>query len=145
MVFAGGGDLDEPAATGEAGHRLGRPVGGRVPLAVAFMLMVSLTFTSLGIVIGSRMKSMEGFQLINTFISMPAILLSGVFFPVSSMPKWMKPLAMLDPLTYGVDAGRQALVGIGSLPLWLDLTTLALTSLAFVLLAVYMFRRATID
>jgi len=88
---------------------------------------------------------MEGFQLINTFISMPAILLSGVFFPVSSMPKWMKPLAMLDPLTYGVDAGRQALVGIGSLPLWLDLTTLTLTSLAFVLLAVYMFRRATID
>ena len=116
-----------------------------LPAMMLVMFLVALSFTSLGIAIGSRMTSMEGFQLINTFISMPAILLSGVFFPVSSMPKWMKPLAMLDPLTYGVDAGRQVLVGIGSLPLWLDLATLALTSLAFVLLAVYMFRRATID
>ncbi len=116
-----------------------------IPLAVAFMLMVSLTFTSMGIVLGSRMRSMEGFQLINTFLSMPLLFLSGAFYPLRTMPDWMRYLAYVDPLTYGVDGCRAALIGMGELGLWTDLALLAVLSIAFTAVSIAVFGRTTID
>jgi ABC-2 type transport system permease protein len=49
--------------------------------------------------------------------------------------------AYLDPLTYGVDGLRGALLGLSSFPLLLDLGLLALSSLLMVSLAAFFFER----
>jgi ABC-2 type transport system permease protein len=36
--------------------------------------------------------------------------LSGAFFPLTEVPKWMEVLSNLNPLTYGVDAFRQVML-----------------------------------
>jgi ABC-2 type transport system permease protein len=73
-------------------------------LALAFLL--SFAITSLGIVIASRMQSMQGFQMVMNFLVMPLYFLSGAMFPMSSAPAGLRSLMSLDPLTYGVDALR---------------------------------------
>ena len=73
-------------------------------LVLAFLM--SFAVTSLGIVIASRMASMQSFQMVMNFLIMPIYFLSGAMFPMTSAPTWLKSLMALDPLTYGVDAIR---------------------------------------
>ncbi|RLG44308.1 MAG: ABC transporter, partial [Thermoproteota archaeon] len=96
-------------------------------------------------IIGSKMRSMEGFQLINTFLSMPILFLSGAFYPIQTMPNWMKAIAMMNPLTYGVDGARIALTGTGVNSLWTDLIMLSLTSAIFIGASAWVFRKTTIE
>lgn len=91
-------------------------------LLLAFL--ISFAVTSLGIVIASRMQSMQAFQMVMNFMVMPLYFLSGAMFPMANVPAWMKSLMTLDPLTYGVDALRNVvfsntsiLVGAISTPL----------------------------
>ena len=73
-------------------------------LVLAFLM--SFAVTSLGIVIASRMASMQSFQMVMNFLIMPIYFLSGAMFPMTSAPTWLKSLMAVDPLTYGVDAIR---------------------------------------
>ena len=73
-------------------------------LILAFL--ISFAVTSIGVIIASRMESMQSFQMVMNFLVMPLYFLSGAMFPMASAPGWMKSLMMADPLTYGVDALR---------------------------------------
>jgi ABC-2 type transport system permease protein len=80
-----------------------------VLMVVGLLLMsflISCAMTSLGVAIASRMRSMQGFQMIMNFLVMPLYFLSGAIFPVPADSPWMRTLMMADPLTYGVDALR---------------------------------------
>jgi len=116
-----------------------------IPVVLVSMILVALSFTSFGIIIGSKMRSMEGFQLINTFLSMPILFLSGAFYPVQTMPTWMRAIAMINPLTYGVDAARIALTGTGVNSLMVDMIMLLVTSVIFISISAWVFRRTTIE
>lgn len=80
------------------------------------MALLAFALTSLGIVIASRMKSMEGFQMIMQVFLMPMFFLSGALFPLRNIPPWLAFLAKLDPVTYGVDPLRQAVLNTLNLP-----------------------------
>jgi ABC-2 type transport system permease protein len=80
------------------------------PLIVLNLLwlgfLMSIAVTSLGIVVASRMASMQSFQMVMNFLVMPIYFLSGAMFPLTSAPPVLQWLMRLDPLTYGVDAIR---------------------------------------
>lgn len=89
---------------------------GLVVVLMLEMLLLAFTLTSLGIVIASRMKSMEGFQMIMQFLLMPMFFLSGALFPLRNLPGWLSFLTKLDPVTYGVAPLRQAVLSSFGLP-----------------------------
>lgn len=129
-----------------------------IVIEVALLLfLVSFSLTSLGITIAARMKSMEGFQVIMNFLLMPMFFLSGAMFPLSGLPSWMDKLVKLDPLTYGVDAIRGAILGhqeainpmtgkvflkIPIYSLTHDVSIVALFGAVMIILAVWQFNRA---
>jgi lipooligosaccharide transport system permease protein len=49
---------------------------------------------------------------------LPLFLFSGTFFPISQLPAWLQPLAVLSPLWHGVELARDATTG--SFNLWAD-------------------------
>ena len=73
--------------------------------------IVSLCLSSLGILVASRMRSQQGFQVVIQALIFPLIFLAGVFFPISSAPDWLQVISKINPLTYGVDAIRQIFLG----------------------------------
>jgi ABC-2 type transport system permease protein len=75
---------------------------------VPLLLLMSLTVSSLGILIASRMRSQQGFQLLMQLLILPMIVMSGAFFPLNKVPDWLAIVARLNPFTYGVDSIRQA-------------------------------------
>lgn len=88
---------------------------------IPLIIIVSVSMSGFGILLASRMRSMQGFQLLSNVILMPLIFLSGVFFPVNNVPAWLEVISKINPLTYGVDAIRQAFLGA------VDMTGLAAT------------------
>jgi len=78
---------------------------------IPVLIIISISLSGLGILVASRMRSQQGFQLIVQIIIMPLIFLSGVFFPVNNVPTWLEVISKINPLTYGVDAIRQLFLG----------------------------------
>lgn len=76
-------------------------------------LMVVLAFglSAFGVAIASRMKSMQGFQVVMNFLMMPMFFLSGALFPLIGLPLWMTVLTRLDPASYGIDPIRRTVLG----------------------------------
>jgi ABC-2 type transport system permease protein len=78
-------------------------------MAIVFMFLIALLFTSIGTAIGSVLQDMQGFPLIMNFLVMPLFFFSGALFPVRDLPKPLQFALRLNPLTYGVDGLRGAL------------------------------------
>jgi len=110
-----------------------------VIISIAIMFLTSLSLVSIGLIASSIMKTFEGFNTIMTFLIMPMFFLSGALFPVDKMPSWMAPVVAINPLTYGVDAMRWTLVGIGNHDILTDIGILAVAALATMSLGVRAF------
>ncbi len=112
--------------------------------AIIIMLLVALLFSSLGIMVASLLKDMQGFQLIMNFLIMPLVFLSGAFFPLNSAPAALVLVARFDPLSYGIDALRYFLIGVSAFPLALDIGVLLAVSAIFLGLGSYFFSKIEI-
>lgn len=82
-----------------------------IPLALGFMVLIATVFAALGVAIGSTLQDMQGFQLIMNFLVMPIFFLSGALFPLNGLPKALGIATAADPLSYGIDGMRRALLG----------------------------------
>ncbi len=111
---------------------------GIIP-ALLVMLLVALLFSALGIMVASKLKDMQGFQLIMNFLVMPLFFLSGAIFPLSNTSPALYWVARFDPLSYGVDALRYCLIGAHTFPLALDVGVLLGASALFLALGSYFF------
>jgi ABC-2 type transport system permease protein len=95
-----------------------------VAFAIVFMLILASAIVSIGLVIGSRMESPEGFNLIVSFLVFPLFFLSGALFPISNLPSWLSLFTALNPVTYAVDGMRGVLLGMSTFPVLLDFAVL---------------------
>lgn len=108
---------------------------------VAVILLLAFALTSLGLAIGSYMSSLEGFQMIVSFVVFPLFFLSGALFPLDKIPSWLSILTTIDPATYSVDALRNIILGIGNRPLGLDMSILVLYTIGLGMLGTFSFKR----
>jgi ABC-2 type transport system permease protein len=110
---------------------------------IPILFLVSFSMTGLGILVATRLKSMQGFQVVMNFIMMPMFFVSGAMFPLQSAPRWLDALSRIDPLTYGVDALRGVMVeGFPTrYPLTTDIAVVALISAAMMVISVSAFSR----
>ena len=108
------------------------------------MLLVGLVFAGLGTAIGSTLKDMQGFQLIMNFLVMPIFFLSGALFPLNNLPTALTFATRADPLSYGVDGLRGALIGVTQFGIATNLSVLAVVAAGFVVLGAWAFSRIQI-
>jgi ABC-2 type transport system permease protein len=111
------------------------------PEALAFMALIALLFTALGTAIASVLQDFQGFQLVMNFLVMPAFFLSGALFPLAHVPRPLALIASIDPLAYGVDGLRSALIGVAHFGAATDVAVLAGLSAVCLALGSYLFSR----
>jgi ABC-2 type transport system permease protein len=112
-----------------------------VPVALGVMALVAIVFAALGTAIGSTLRDMQGFQLIMNFLVMPIFFLSGALFPLNNLPGPLAVATRLDPLSYGIDGLRGALIGLAQIGIVLDVVVLAAVATVFVLLGAWAFSK----
>jgi ABC-2 type transport system permease protein len=82
---------------------------GLLPLALLYLILISLLFSAVGVAIAARLDDMQGFPLIINFLIQPLFYLSGAIFPLVGLPKILQFVTQINPLSYGVDGMRYAL------------------------------------
>lgn len=105
------------------------PVGG-VLLALGFVLVLSVSMSSLSYAVGLALKSEDALAPLLNSVAVPILLLSGILLPLTqqSAPTWLYELSRVNPFRYIVDAMREAFLGTyaNSTVLWGVLVSLGL-------------------
>jgi len=82
--------------------------------------------------VSTRIRSMQGFHLVMNLVLFPLLFLSGAFFPLDTLPDWLRILGWLNPLTYAVDllqTSAYAASNEGFFGPWIDLAVLSALAL----------------
>ncbi len=113
-------------------------------LTAVFMLLIgSVSFIGFGIgaAILPLLYTEKGMQM-SFIVRAILLLISGVYYPISVLPVWMRPLASVSPATYvlyGLRAGLMNGQVIWSAEIWSYTWPLILTAVISVPLGVYVF------
>jgi ABC-2 type transport system permease protein len=75
------------------------------------LLLGTLAFIAIAFMIAAVARTEESGSALTSAIQLPMLFLSGIFFPVSVMPSFLRPIANALPITYLADALRQLMVG----------------------------------
>jgi len=112
-----------------------------LPVGLVFMALIAIFFAALGTAIASSLEDMQGFQLIMNFLLMPLFFLSGALFPLSDLPSAIGVIIKINPLSYGVDGIRGALIGITHFGLGIDFVVLGMATVVIVAVGSYLFSK----
>jgi len=109
--------------------------------ALLAMFVTALAISSLGVLIAMWINDFENFGTVQNFITLPLYLFSGAVFPTKNVPGWLDVILLFNPLTYGVDAIRGALLDYDVTRMPLDLTVLGVFTILMLAIAVLSTRR----
>lgn len=116
-------------------------VRGSLLLLTGTCLLGAVTFCGLGLLIGSRVSTIEGASGLGNFVMLPMWLLSGVFFSSERFPDAVQPWINALPLTALNQALRGIMTEARTLPeIWLQLVNLAAWGLVSFVVALKIFR-----
>ena len=112
-----------------------------IPVALLFMFLIALFFTAIGTAIASVLEDMQGFQLIMSFLVMPTFFLSGALFPLDNLPRAINIAVRLNPLSYGVDGLRSALINDAQFSFLTNFSILTAITFIILLIGSYLFSK----
>jgi ABC-2 type transport system permease protein len=99
-------------------------------IILGFAILTSLVFALAGLVNGIYAKSIDGINLVPTFVLTPLVYLGGIFYSVHALPDWWQAITYANPLFYLINGFRYGFLGIADVAVWISLSVL------FVLIAV---------
>lgn len=114
------------------------PFRGSVLLLLLESILYTLVSLALGILVAARTSSQRAAMLTAMLATMlPNALLSGMIFPIASMPRWLLPVTYIVPARWFIVIARGIMLkGVGLGILWRE--TLVLSAMALVLLTAAM-------
>jgi len=115
--------------------------GGLLPILAGGALCV-LAGIGIGTSIATFSKSAQQALLTSFFINPPLVSLSGALNPVEAMPKWMQPLAVINPIHHFATIARGSMLkGSGIDALWPNFLALSIITVVLLSLSVWRFRK----
>lgn len=122
----------------------GIPFRGDLALLVAASVLYLLSGLGAGLLISTVSSTQQEAFMASFLIFMPAILLSGFMFPVSSMPPIFQWLTLLNPVRHYIEIVRALfLKGVGLGALWPQYGALLVIGAALLWFAGLRFARTT--
>lgn len=117
------------------------PLRGSPASFAVLCVTASLSFSSLGLLIASRARTIEAVSGLTNSVMMPMWIVSGVFFSSQRFPDMLQPVIRALPLTAIIDALRaNMLQGARLGQLWPELAVLGAWMLLSFSLALRIFR-----
>jgi ABC-2 type transport system permease protein len=95
-------------------------------LIIPAILLIGIVSTFMGLLIAVSVSEIFEAQTFSNFFRFPMIFLCGLFFSVLSLPIFIRPLAYILPITYGVDILHRAVNNEHIMPIILDFSVLVI-------------------
>ncbi|MGD2295212.1 MAG: ABC transporter permease [Candidatus Aminicenantes bacterium] len=120
----------------------GLPIRGSFFFLLGVSFLFILTSLSIGLFISTVSRTQQQAIAAALFFLMPAMLLSGIFTPIESMPKAIQYLSLLNPLRFFGKSVRGILLkGNGLSILWPEVLALFLFGLVALVFSTLRFRK----
>jgi ABC-2 type transport system permease protein len=114
--------------------------GSWLVAAVPILLGVA-AFVGIGFLLTSAARTSESARGLSSMVAFPMMFLSGVFFPITTLPDWLQKAVHALPLTWLTDALHRVMNdGVGLGEIGLDCLVLAAWALVTFVLATWRFR-----
>ena len=81
--------------------------------AALHLLLAAATFMAFGFLIASLARTANAGMAIANILNMPMMFLSGLFFPITGLPVFIRAIVYVNPVSYLAD-GLRAAVGVES-------------------------------
>ncbi len=107
---------------------------------VLFLVLTSLIFALAGLVNGVYAKSIDGINIIPTFVLTPLVYLGGVFYSTSALPGFWSVATKFDPIFYLINGFRYGFLGISDVSVTLSFGLLGVFALILLGLNWYLIR-----
>jgi lipooligosaccharide transport system permease protein len=120
---------------------LGAVHGWHALWAIPVLFVAGLSFACLGLVMSSMANGYDYFSYYMTLVVTPMFVLSGVFYPVSSLPTVLQSVVQVLPLYHAVELVRPLVAGRLPDQITLHLLVLVLYAIPAFLIAVRFARR----
>lgn len=91
----------------------GASVSFAAPGTILYMLLAIATFMAFGFLIASVSKTASSGMAIANILNMPMMFLSGIFFPITGLPVFIRAIVYVNPMSYLAD-GLRASTGVES-------------------------------
>jgi ABC-type multidrug transport system permease subunit len=117
------------------------PLRGSLPDLALLCILTSLSFGALGLLISSRVQTIEAASGLMNLVMMPMWIVSGVFFSAQRFPDALQPVIKALPLTAAINALRgNMLQGAGLAQVAPELAVLGAWMVMCFPLALWLFR-----
>jgi ABC-2 type transport system permease protein len=116
--------------------------GANISLTVwlaPFLILGPVLFASLGMLAGTLTKDPEAASALLYIIIVPMMLLSGVFYPLTSMPAYLQYVAHVLPLTYVIEGLSAVMVYSNYVQATIDIAVLTIITIIFFIAATKLF------
>lgn len=105
-----------------------------------FAILTALVFSLAGLVNGVYAKSIDGINLVPTFVLTPLVYLGGVFYSIHSLPAWAQGFTYINPIFYLINGFRYGFLGVADISVWISLAVLGGMIAALVAINWYLIR-----
>jgi ABC-2 type transport system permease protein len=120
----------------------GIKINGSMLLTIMLLILTALCFVGFGIMISARVGTQEDYMQMVMPFAMPMMFVSGVFYPIETMPWIFQKIAYIVPLTYANNALRAVMLkGAGVGDIMVNLLVLGGFTLLFFAMGVTRFNR----
>ncbi len=93
-------------------------------IIMLFLILSSLVFALAGLVNGVYAKSIDGINIVPTFVLTPLVYLGGVFYSANSLPGFWGALTKFDPIFYIINGFRYGFLGTADISIWISIGVL---------------------
>lgn len=107
---------------------------------ILFFLLSSLIFSLAGLVNGVYAKSIDGINIVPTFVLTPLIYLGGIFYSINTLPGFWQTISQFNPVFYLIDGFRYGFLGFSDVSLTFSINVLLALTLILIFVAWYLIR-----
>jgi len=118
------------------------PIEGSLLLLFGFASVYLVAVLGLGLLVSTVSQTQQQAMFLNFFFLITFVLMSGIFTPAESMPRWAQQVNVVNPLAYFMRVIRMILLkGSGFADIRADFAGMALFALATLSLATWRYRK----
>ncbi len=104
-------------------------------------LTTAIIFSALGMINAMIAGNHDEANWVNNFVITPLTYMGGVFFPMTSLPAIIQPVAEMNPILMVVSSFRYGVLGVEAGPLIFHLTGLAVCAVGLIFVLMVMIER----
>ena len=117
------------------------PLQVQHPLAMlGFLMLISVTFSLFGFIIGLVSQSFEQLQFIPMLVVTPLTFLGGAFYSIDMLPPAWRTVTLFNPVVYLIDGFRWAFYGVSDVGVEVSVAAMAAFFAICLVVVGWMFR-----